>query len=73
MEEKLKLGNMGINSLFWADDLVLFAETKEGLDKLLKILEGYCKENHLLINTKRQNRMTDEKTVLPRWCQIGNG
>ena len=62
MDEKLKLGNMGINSLFWADDLVLFAETKEGLDKLLKILEKYCKENHLLINTKKTKCMIFNKT-----------
>ena len=50
--DKPKLGNKGINSLFWADDLVLFSETKEGLDKLLKTLESYCLENHLMINTK---------------------
>lgn len=62
MEEKVKLGNIGINSLFWADDLVLFAETKEGLDKLLKILEDYCKENHLLINTKKTKCMIFNKT-----------
>ena len=57
VEDKLKLGNVGINSLFWADDLVLFAESKEGLDKLLQILEHYCAENHLLINTKKTKCM----------------
>ena len=36
MEGKLQLGNISINSLFWADDLILFSETKEGLDRLLK-------------------------------------
>ena len=54
MEDKPKLGNKGINALFWADDLVLFSETKEGLGKLLKILEEYCEGNHLLINTKKK-------------------
>ena len=62
LEDKLKLGNKGINSLFWADDLVLFAETKEGLDRLLKILDEYCKENHLLINTKKTKCMIFNKT-----------
>ena len=57
VDNKVKLGNVGINSLFWADDLVLFAESKEGLDKLLLILEEYCKENHLLINTKKTKCM----------------
>ena len=62
MEDKPKLGNKGINALFWADDLVLFSETKEGLDKLLKILEEYCEDNHLLINTKKTKCMIFNKT-----------
>ena len=56
------LGNRGINSLFWADDLVLFSESKEGLDRLLKTLEEYCKENDLLINTKKTKCMIFNKT-----------
>ena len=60
--DKPKLGNKGINSLFWADDLVLFSETKEGLDKLLKTLESYCLENHLMINTKKTKCMIFNKT-----------
>ena len=80
MEDKPKLGNKGINALFWADDLVLFSETKEGLDKLLKILEEYCEDNHLLINTKKTKCMIFNKTgrLMRRpfylsTCQIGNG
>ena len=53
--DKLVLENLSVNALFWADDLILLAETKEGLDKLLKILEEYCIENHLMINTKKTN------------------
>ena len=56
--DKIQLGNRGINSLFWADDLVLMSETKEGLDHLLKTLEEYCKDNYLMINTKK-NKMHD--------------
>ena len=46
-----------INSVFWADDLVMFSDTEEGLQKLLKILEAYCKENELTINTKKTKCM----------------
>ena len=53
MEDKVQLGNRGINSLFWAVDLILIAKTKEGLDRILKTLEGYCNENYLMINTKK--------------------
>ena len=49
------LGN--INSLFWADDLVMFADSEMGLQKLLSILEGYCAENELTVNTKKTKCM----------------
>ena len=61
-EDKPRIGNLGINSLFWADDLILFSETKEGLDELLKILEDYCEVNHLLVNTKKTKCMIFNKT-----------
>ena len=53
--ECISLGN--INSLFWADDLVMFSDSETGLQKLLEILEGYCKENELTINTKKTKCM----------------
>ena len=62
MENKLQLNQCSINSIFWADDLVLFAKTKEGLDKLLKTLEEYCALNHLIINTKKTKCMIFNKT-----------
>ena len=33
------------SSLFWADDIVLFSESEEGLHKMLSTIEKYCKEN----------------------------
>ena len=62
MDDKVMLGDTGINSLFWADDLILLAESKEGLDRLLKTLEEYCQENHLMINTKKTKCMIFNKT-----------
>ena len=62
MEGKLQLGSISLNSLFWADDLVLFAETKEDLERLLKTLEEFCKENELTINTKKTKCMIFNKT-----------
>ena len=44
------IGN--INSLFWADDLVMFSDSEIGLQNMLSTLEKYCKENELVINTK---------------------
>ena len=45
MEGIVQLGSISVNSLFWAHDLVLFSETKEGLDTLLITLEEYCRGN----------------------------
>ena len=61
-ESEIKIGNLCINSLFWADDLVLMAESEENLRKLLKILEEYCESNELVINTKKTKCMTFNKS-----------
>ena len=62
MSEKFELNHTGINSLFWADDLVLLAKSKEDLDKMLKILEEYCRENEIAINTRKTKCMIFNKT-----------
>ena len=62
MSEKFELNHTGINSLFWADDLVLLAKSKEDLNKMLKILEEYCRENEIAINTKKTKCMIFNKT-----------
>ena len=46
MDDKVELGDTRVTSLFWAADLILIAESKEGLNHLPKTLEEYCQENH---------------------------
>ena len=53
IRDKIGLENLSINALFWADDLILMSETKEGLEYFLKILEKYCNEKRLAVNTKK--------------------
>ena len=48
--EPAKLHNISLNSLSWADDLVLISETKEGLQKCLDKLHRYCIKWHLSVN-----------------------
>ena len=55
------LDALNISSLFWADDLVLFSEDEEGLQRMLGILESYCRDNHLLVNTKKTKCMIFNK------------
>ena len=48
---QFQLGELNFNALFWADDLALFAKSKEDRDSLLKIFEKYCKDNKIIRNT----------------------
>ena len=61
LENAPTLDNLSINSLFWADDLVMFSKDEKGLQKMLNILENYCKDNHLLVNTKKTKCMIFNK------------
>ena len=58
--ESPTIGN--INSLFWADDLVMFSDSEIGLQKMLSTLEDYCKENELTVNTKKTKCMVFNKS-----------
>ena len=50
---KLKIDPIEINSLIWADDIILLAENESNLKELLNITEIYCKDNKLTINTNK--------------------
>ncbi len=52
-----------INSLSWADDLLLFSTSKQGLQNCLSKLDGYCFKWGLVVNEKKTMTMT---------CSIGN-
>ena len=49
------LNGFEVNSMLWADDIVLFSETK-GLQKCLNNLNCYCKHWKLKINLKKKER-----------------
>jgi exonuclease III len=49
----VELNNMYLSSLSWADDLVLFSETKTGLQNSLDKLDTYCQKWGLSVNTAK--------------------
>ena len=53
VKKKLVVDNMELNSLYWADDIVLFSEEEDNLTEMINILTNYCKENKLSINIKK--------------------
>lgn len=68
--EKLKEGNTHppillneeIPILLYADDLVLLSTTEIGLKKALNILENFCEERELTINSNKSNVMLFTKS-----------
>ena len=53
LDEKPVVGDIGLNSVFWADDIVLLAKSDSKLSEMLDLLGKYCEENKLTINKKK--------------------
>ena len=43
--------------LLWADDLILFSDSAEGLQKQLDGLYKYCAKNHMIVNETKNKVM----------------
>ena len=50
-----------IGSLIWADDIIIFSESEEGLQNMLKNLSIYMKGNRMKINLKKTKCMIFNK------------
>ena len=60
-ENELKLGNEHISHIFYADDLVIFAESKEKLQNKLDQLEKFSKDKDLTVNAEKSKVMIFNK------------
>jgi hypothetical protein len=47
----------GVRILLYADDLAIYSESRELVQRALKFLEEYCEENHLVINSNKTKVM----------------
>ena len=54
--------NKTLNSLIWADDLLMVSETESGLNNMLKNLENYTKANLIKVNLSKTKCMIFNKT-----------
>ena len=62
-EGKLQIdSSKNINSLIWADDILLLSESEEGLNQLLELLSNYCQENKLTLNKDKTKCLIFNKT-----------
>ena len=69
-----KLGRLKtLSCILWADDLVMFSETKEGLTKMLEKLRIFASENGLKMNADKTKCMVFNKNGRHIRCSIPCG
>ena len=56
------INSINIPCLFWADDLVLISTTKEGLQNQLNVVNEYCSDWKLTLNTEKTKTIIFNKT-----------
>ena len=54
--------NKELSCILWADDLVMFSKTEDGLQNMICKLSDYTKQNGLSINTEKTKCMIFNKT-----------
>ena len=59
------LQGIQIANISYADDVALLSESATELNLMLQILENYCKENGLIINTEKTKVMVFGKGPIP--------
>ena len=60
--DPVKIGDVPINSISWADDLLLISCSKEGLQSCLNKLNYYCIRWGLTVNDKKTKAMVFSKS-----------
>ncbi len=58
------MGDLPLGCLFYADDLVLLSQSKEGLQKSLDTLSSYCNKWYLKVNESKSKIMICSKSKL---------
>ena len=70
----VKVDDLQISCIIWADDIVILSETEVGLSESLNILEKYCNQNILKINADKTKCMIFNKTgrLIRKTFYLGN-
>ena len=65
--------SLTMNSLIWADDLLMLSETENGLNTMLKNLKTYTEKNLIQVNLDKTKCMIFNKTgrLMPRTFHFG--
>ena len=73
-DNNLSVGDIGLNSIFWADDIILLAESEKNLEELINITASFSNQNKLSINIKKTKCLIFNKSGrFMRNCFFING
>ncbi len=65
------LNNVSVNSLSWADGLVLISRSKPGLQHALDKLDSYCTKWELNVNTKKnKTKYIFTNSIVDSWNSL---
>ena len=71
--DPVKMGSVHINSISWADDIMLLSTSKSGLKRCLENLKTHCQKWGLVVNTEKNKTMVLSKNkYLPETFTFGD-
>ena len=62
MDGKVQVHDREINTIFWADDIIMLTKNEDTLREMLKTLEEYTNDNKMEVNTDKTKIMVFNKT-----------
>ena len=66
------VGNTNVNALFYADDIILFAENDIDLQLMLNVADSFAKKWNLTFNEKKSQILVVGKRMTTKEWQMGN-
>ena len=66
--DPVKIGDVPLNSISWADDLLLLSTSKGGLQQSLEKLKAFCWKWGLVVNTEKTKTMVLSKQTYTPAC-----
>ena len=69
--DPVHIGDSRVNSISWADDLLLISTSKEGLQQCLENMKTYCYNWGLVVNTEKKTMVLSKQKYIPECFTYG--
>lgn len=68
--DPVEIGSTRLSIVTYADDILLFSESYDGISRLIKIVSKYCESNHLKINYDKTKAMIRNVKTTKQYIEI---